>query len=1105
MPPVVIVGDQNQLVSTKQYPNYASFPFENFNPVQSRIFEIFDKPGTNIIVSAATSSGKTITAEMIMAYTVRVERKKAIYLAPMKALAKEKIDDWLADNHHFKDLKLAICTGDYRLTPDRKKELEEADIIMLTTEMLNSRCRHFNSEHNEFLREVGCLVSDEFHLIGVPGRGDHAEVGLMKFCEINPDCRIVALSATMPNVVELAEWISYTLTGRDTYLLKSEYRPCPLGVHWELYEDVGPYDIQEENKVSKAMDIIREYPDDIFLVFAHTKKTGEMMKRSLKSAGIKCEFHSADLDKDDRHKIEEQFRTRKLRVLIATSTVAWGCYASGTPVAMADGTTKPVESVRVGDLVLSMDKTKFLPQEVLEIGSKTVRRAIKVSLTTGEAVTVSKDHLFYAAANRDVPDWLSAKSLRVGDYLAVPTRYSEPKLFQLDKSAYLLGVVLGDGCLTDAGTFASGQQKVVLDISGDSADFPHLNFVRNMLSEVASYSVPEIRSDSNDVSHIVCKAKVVTDLFNGLVPVGRKSNKIFIPDEFFKDKFKLASVLTGLFDTDGGVCSHSNGNYSVEYNSVCEKIVRQIQHALLVLGVRSSVGKKKVKDSVINGRLQKARRKWSWRVRIYKNELSNFQKSVGFLHNRKQMELSVAISANKEKSSEIIPVRSLIDAHAKANGINVGKMCKSIGCDSWTLKNRQDISRSKLELLLQKYPQRSILTDLYNLPILWKKIVKLETVKGGTFHDLEIANTHNFVGGSVVSHNCNLPARRVILLGVHRGLNEVEDYDVKQMIGRSGRVGLDPRGDAYILLPEKKAEYHRSRLLAARNIESRLLDFIGEDQNKRYKTLAFHLVSEIHHGAVQTKEDAHRWFKKSFAHFQSNSLHDEILDSTLTLLIKCGAIKEEEGIYKVTAVGRVSSMFYYSPFDVADLRKNFKFLFENNFEGNDIALAMSLGAVDTMRMGFVSKAEMEEMGTFAAKVARMYGNIFTSQDVKGGYAYFTLLNGLNPGVFAAMSRNLQFDFPRLMQVLNALDSMSCYWDKRRFFSEVELRVSYGVGTEMVHLCRLPNVGKVRAERLWAAGLRTYEAIVADPSHVQTVLNMNKDRVAEICTEAKKLI
>ncbi|MFX6949530.1 DEAD/DEAH box helicase, partial [Acinetobacter baumannii] len=89
----------------------------------------------------------------------------------------------------------------------------------MTSEMMNSRSRNFKSEHNNWLQGKYTVVVDESHLLTVPGRGDHLEAGLMKFSEINRDARLVLLSATMPNVKEIARWVSDSLTDKPSYLL----------------------------------------------------------------------------------------------------------------------------------------------------------------------------------------------------------------------------------------------------------------------------------------------------------------------------------------------------------------------------------------------------------------------------------------------------------------------------------------------------------------------------------------------------------------------------------------------------------------------------------------------------------------------------------------------------------------------------------------------------------------------------------------------------------------------------------------------------------------------------------------------------------------------
>lgn len=666
--------DQNNLVETKDYPNYANFKFDKFNPVQSRIFEIYNHD-CNVVVAAQTSAGKTICSEMLMAHEIRERGGKAMYLAPLRALAREKIDDWSDSDHHFGNLNLSICTGDFRLTDKRKEELENANIIIMTSEMLNSRCRNYKSESNDWLKSIGTLVIDESHLLTVPNRGDHLECGLMKFTKISPNCRIVALSATMPNVVEISKWIE-SLNSKETYLINSKYRPCPLDIHYEGYEDFGTYEIKEESKIDKAIDILRKHKDDKFLIFVHTKNTGEKLKKQLIKLNIECEFHNADLEKNKRHEVESKFKNGNLRVIIATSTLAWGL---------------------------------------------------------------------------------------------------------------------------------------------------------------------------------------------------------------------------------------------------------------------------------------------------------------------------------------------------------------------------------------------------------------------------------------------NLPARRVIITGIHRGTSEVENYDITQMAGRAGRVGYDPKGDVHILLPESKIDDYIDKLSEPANINSQLLTYIGDEDNPHFKTLAFHLVSEIHHGEIKTIEDIHSWYERSFARFQSVDLDQSIVDETIELLIQVGAIKNINDNYEATTIGKVSSMFYYSPFDVADLRRNFKILFTRGLQDNDFALSMALGNIDSIRMGFVTKNEKEEMEDYHNVILKNFGNIYLDSSVKGGYAYFCLLQGRDPGPYASLCRGLQMDFERTNSVLNSLDTMAAKWNKKNYFKNISLRVAYGVRAEVVNLCKIPNIGKVRAEKLYSVGLRNPADLLSNFDLVKKALNMKDDKIMEIIESAKSVL
>jgi replicative superfamily II helicase len=310
-----------KLVETKKYP-HLKFKFKNFNPVQSRVFEVYNRDA-NFVIAAATSAGKTAMAEMIMAESIS-KGKKAAFLSPLKAVSEQKYGEWTDSSHGFSKKKISIVTGDYQLTDKRVKELNEADIVIMTCEMLDTRTRRINTEKNDWLLDIDTLVEDEFHII-MTNRGDKVESAFMRFTKQNPACKLVALSATMPNVSQIAKWFTF-LNRKETILINSSYRPIQLDVHYETYQDKRKYSVVEDNKINKAYELTLKKIkiDEQVLLFVHSKNTGHKLLDYFKNKGIEAKFHYADLTLDERKKIEQDTKNKKLKVLIATSTLAWG-------------------------------------------------------------------------------------------------------------------------------------------------------------------------------------------------------------------------------------------------------------------------------------------------------------------------------------------------------------------------------------------------------------------------------------------------------------------------------------------------------------------------------------------------------------------------------------------------------------------------------------------------------------------------------------------------------------------------------------------------------------------------------------------------------------
>lgn len=180
-------------------------------PPQAEAVEKGLLEGRNLLAAIPTASGKTLLAELAMLKSI-LAGGKALYIVPLRALASEKFKRF----QEFSELgiKVGISTGDY---DQRDEGLGVNDIIVATSEKTDSLLRNDTS----WMQEISVLVADEVHLIDSADRGPTLEVTLAKLRKMNPSCQILALSATVGNADELADWL-------EAELVVSEWRPTEL-------------------------------------------------------------------------------------------------------------------------------------------------------------------------------------------------------------------------------------------------------------------------------------------------------------------------------------------------------------------------------------------------------------------------------------------------------------------------------------------------------------------------------------------------------------------------------------------------------------------------------------------------------------------------------------------------------------------------------------------------------------------------------------------------------------------------------------------------------------------------------------------------------------
>ncbi|TFY75843.1 hypothetical protein EWM64_g8169 [Hericium alpestre] len=318
------------------------FKFGVFNAIQSSCFDTLMHTDENMIVSAPTGGGKTVLFELsiIRMLTTSVNNKdglKCVYMAPTKALCAERYRDWSA-----KFDGLGVKSGYY-------PGLCSSVFSITTGEKWDSLTRSW-SDHDQILSLVQLFMVDEVHILN-ESRGSTLEVVISRMKTRGKSVRFVTVSATCPNIEDVASWIGNGNLGGQAKIFNfgEDFRPCKLQRFvYGFPKGRGQNDFTFQNNLNyRLFPLLQQHSaNKPILVFCTTRKgvlaTAEQLAQDyakaaeakqtlpcysipfieLAQAGIGA--HHAGLTIDDKRTVESLFLNKTLRVVVATSTLAVG-------------------------------------------------------------------------------------------------------------------------------------------------------------------------------------------------------------------------------------------------------------------------------------------------------------------------------------------------------------------------------------------------------------------------------------------------------------------------------------------------------------------------------------------------------------------------------------------------------------------------------------------------------------------------------------------------------------------------------------------------------------------------------------------------------------
>ena len=452
----------------------AIFPYELFNAMQSKCFDVVYRTNDNVVVAAPTGSGKTAILELAickLALDRGNENFKIVYQAPTKALCSEKARDWEKKFSHM-GLKCAELTGDTSLAEMRR--VGDASIIVTTPEKWDSITRKWQ-DHRKLLQMVELFLIDEVHILK-DMRGATLEAVVSRMKTIGANVRFIALSATVPNSDDIARWLGRNHTNQQLPAHREafgeEFRPVKLQKLAYGFDSNSNDFIFDKFLDQKLPGLIaRHARQKPILIFCFTRKSCEataamlaefasdrpdgdklwpapsqrvpVLSRELQEiVGSGVAFHHAGLDVQDRTTVEQNFLKGQLGVICCTSTLAVGinlpCHTvvlKGT-VGFMNDKLEEYSDLEVMQMLGRAGRPQFDDSATAIILTRATNKDRYQKMVSGQEILESTlhlnliEHLNSEICLSTIHDLPSAKTWLGGTFLSVRLRRN-PDYYQL--------------------------------------------------------------------------------------------------------------------------------------------------------------------------------------------------------------------------------------------------------------------------------------------------------------------------------------------------------------------------------------------------------------------------------------------------------------------------------------------------------------------------------------------------------------------------------------------------------------------------------------------------------------------------------------------------
>jgi replicative DNA helicase len=385
------------------------------------------------------------------------------------------------------------------------------------------------------------------------------------------------------------------------------------------------------------------------------------------------------------------------------------------------------------------------PSAHVDDGRKPV---VRVTTALGRTIRCTWTHPF-----RTIEGWRPLLDLAVGDRIAVPRElpvFGDRRWG--DHEVSLLGLLLGDGCVTRPGgtgsvRFAGTNPEIVAELQRCADAF-------------GVHVRPTGRPGNFRLSTRIGSGHAVNPVIEWVGALGLAgcgAHDKHVPSEAFElPRRHVALLLNRLFATDGWASVQQTGAAQIGFASVSEQLARDVQHLLLRLGIVAALRRRSVRHG--DGR------RTAFQLTItHRPSLLAFADEVGILG--KEAALAAVVAAVRSRRSDhpgddTLPVEvwtSIEAARGERSWAQVAREVAAqhgvtVGVGPNLHVGTRAVGRERLGSFATGLADAG-LHRLATSDVWWDRIVSIEPDGVDQVYDLTVPGDHNFVAADLCVHN----------------------------------------------------------------------------------------------------------------------------------------------------------------------------------------------------------------------------------------------------------------------------------------------------------------------------------------------------------------